>query len=61
MNQKLSGGVCAAVAPQWLQYFIDIDALEKEAEIFVYGFDVTAADSAGEINMSTVIRSRSRA
>lgn len=48
-------GVCAAIAPQWIGYFIDTNALKNEAEISVYGFEVTTADSAGGVNMTTVL------
>ena len=51
----VAAGVCSAVAPQWLGYFVDTDALEKDAEISVYGFEVIATNSAGEVNMTIAL------
>ena len=49
-----AAGVCAVAAPEWLKYFIDTKALSKNAEISAYGFEVTAADSSGVINTTTL-------
>lgn len=48
-------GVCCVAAPQWLQYLMSVDALKEEREIAVYGFEVTAANAAGEINHTTLL------
>ena len=47
--------ICSAAAPQWLGYFIDMNALEKEAEISVYGFEVAMTNSVGAVNMTTLL------
>ena len=47
--------VCSAVAPQWLGRFMDVDGLEAEGEISVYGFEATVANAAGEINTTTLL------
>ena len=47
--------ICSAAAPQWLGYFIDINALSGETEASVYGFEVALANSAGEVNMTTLL------
>ena len=46
--------ICSAMATQWLGHFIDMNALENEAAVSVYGFEVAMANSAGEINMKTL-------
>lgn len=46
--------ICSVAAPQWLKYFIDMHTLENESEISVYGFEVATANSAGEVNMTTL-------
>ena len=47
--------ICSAAATQWLGHFIDLNALENEAEASVYGFEVALINSAGEINKSTLL------
>lgn len=48
-------GICAVTVPQRLKYFLDVNALKQEREISVYGFEVAAADSAGEIHMTALL------
>ena len=48
-------GILSAAAPQWLKFVMDVEALKEEREISVYGFEVTAANSAGQINYVTLL------
>jgi len=46
--------VCAAVAPQWMGYFVGIEGKECcGAELNVYGFEVQAAFTNGNIDLTT--------
>ncbi|MBP3654436.1 MAG: hypothetical protein J6J04_03275 [Oscillospiraceae bacterium] len=46
--------VCAFAAPQWVGYFVGIDAKECcGAELAVYGFEVNAAVTDGNVDMTT--------
>ena len=47
--------ICSAAAPQWLGLLTDIDALEQEAEVSVYGFEATLVRVAGEINYTVLV------
>lgn len=45
--------VCARIAPQWVGYFVGIDAKECcGAELAVYGFEVNAAVTNGNVDMN---------
>jgi len=47
---------CAAVAPQWVGYFVSFDAKECcGAELDVYGFEVKAAVTNGNVDMLTFL------
>ncbi len=48
-------GVSAAMAPAWVSRLMDTGTLAAEREIDVYGFAVTAVDSAGEIHNPTLL------
>ena len=50
-----AAAVCAAVAPQWLDYFVGIDATEYGADLSTYGFEITAPISNGEVDKTTFI------
>lgn len=43
-------GICAAVAPQFLKYFMDVEGLLQDGELSVYGFEVMALNPAGQIH-----------
>lgn len=48
--------VCAAVAPQYIGYFVGFDAKECcGAELEVYGFEVHAAVTNGAVDMTTFL------
>ena len=47
--------ICSTAASQWLGYFIDMNDLRQEAEASVYGFEVAIANSAGEVNKTTLL------
>lgn len=47
--------ICSATASQYLGNLIDMNSVEKGAEISAYGFEVTVANSAGEINKTTLM------
>lgn len=47
--------VLSVVAPQCLKYVMNVEALKAEKEISVYGFEITAANSAGQINYITLL------
>lgn len=48
-------GIVSVVLPQRLQYVMDVESLTREPELSVYGFEVTVADSAGQINYTTLL------
>lgn len=47
--------VFSVAAPEKLQYVMDTEALKENSEISVYGFEVTAANAAGEINYTAIL------
>lgn len=47
--------ICSTVASQWLGYFMDVNAVENQGVMSAYGFEVTLANSAGEINKTTLL------
>lgn len=47
--------ICSAAAPGWLGVFLEMDVSENGWELSTYGFEVAAANSAGEVNMTTVL------
>ena len=52
----LAATVCSMAAPNWLRYFVGIDAKECcGAELSVYGFDVNAAVTNGNVDMKTFL------
>ncbi|MCH5211888.1 MAG: DUF2975 domain-containing protein [Oscillospiraceae bacterium] len=46
----VAAAICSTTASQYLGHFIDMNALETEAEASVYGFEVALRNSAGELN-----------
>ena len=50
-----AAAVLSVAAPQWLGFVVDTEALKAGKEISAYGFEVTAANAAGEINYMTVL------
>ena len=48
-------GVLSVGAPKWLGYVMDTEGLKTQKEISVYGFEVTAANGAGEIDYITLL------
>ncbi len=47
--------VCSLAAPEWVKYFVGIDARECcGAELNVYGFEIIASVENGAVNMKTV-------
>ncbi len=52
----LAATVCSMAAPNWLRYFVGIDAKECcGAELSVYGFDVNAAVTNGNVDTKTFL------
>jgi len=48
--------ICSAVAPSWVKYFVDFDAKECcGADLSVYGFEIQAAVTDGQIDMTTFL------
>lgn len=43
-------GICAAAAPQFLKYFMDVEALLQGGEISVYGFEAMVLNGEGQIH-----------
>lgn len=49
-----AAAVCALAAPQWVGYFVDFDAKECcGANLTVYGFEVNAPVTNGNVDMTT--------
>ncbi|MBQ1173355.1 MAG: hypothetical protein IIX48_12305, partial [Lachnospiraceae bacterium] len=47
--------VCSAVAPDWVKYFVGFDAKECcGADLSVYGFEIHAAVTDGQIDMTAL-------
>ena len=51
----VAAAVCSAAASPLLGQFINVNTLGTEAEVSVYGFEVTMANSAGEVSMTTLL------
>ena len=47
--------ICSTIASQYLGYFIDMNSLETEAEISVYGFEMGFVNSAGGVNTKALM------
>lgn len=51
----LAATVCSLAAPEWVKYFVGMDAKECcGAELNVYGFELIAPVENGDVNMKTV-------
>lgn len=50
-----AAAVCSVIAPQWLDYFVGIEATENGAELSTYGFEITAAVSDGKVDMTAFL------
>lgn len=48
-------GVLSVAAPELLKYIMDVESLQREQVASVYGFEVVAANPAGEINYTTLL------
>ena len=51
----IAAAICSTAAAQWLEQFIETNALENNAELSVYGFEVAIGNSAGEVNKTTLL------
>lgn len=47
--------ICCLAAPEQLRYFMDVPALRAERAIEVYGFEMAAADTAGEVSLRALL------
>lgn len=47
--------VFSVAAPNLLKFVMDTEALKENSEISAYGFEVTAANAAGELNCTTIL------
>ena len=52
---RVAAAICSAVGSQWLGHFVDLNGLENESMISVYGFEADIANAAGEVNMTTML------
>ena len=46
-----AAGICAAVAPKYLGMFMDVESLIADPEMSTYGFEVSLANTDGQLNM----------
>lgn len=51
----VAAAICSQTASQWLKYFMDMNTLEAETEVSVYGFEVTLVNSAGGVNTKALL------
>ena len=50
----LAATVCSLAAPEWVKYFVGLDAKEYGAELNVYGFEIIAPVENGSVDMKTL-------
>lgn len=49
-----AAGICAAVKPDWVRYFMDIEAFRADPELSVYGFEIAVCGADGAANMTAL-------
>lgn len=47
--------VCAAVIPNFLKYFMDVEGLKQDGKMSLYGFEALVLNQAGEISRVTLV------